>query len=320
MAVKGLMILAWRNDVGAYVLESYPESIEADGQDIMQVYNLHRFRTTDPNFQFIKIGDVNFSSYYSGGYKSNYIGKPNYCVTLLLEATDNPSKYERVLLKATNNLLLHMNDDDFDLMLQKYYKTIADGDFESIKIERQEGVPAPKEEGTGGSEEVSDERKILENLIASTDTEEAKAEDTAPVAGGISKDPFSGGATAPAGVDPFAANPFAASETKGATATDPFATNPFQQAESVAQVVVPVVDRSPKSGKLLMDLKTEELKRPKPPANMTTEQKVSYLEELVDHFEKKLGILSKIANALQEKEKLMEEKDKLIGKLLLLLK
>ncbi len=158
-------------------MESYPEGIEADGQDIMQVYNLHRFRTTDPNFQFIKIGDVNFSSYYSGGYKSNYIGKPNYCVTLLLEATDNPSKYERVLLKACNNLLLHMNDDDFDLMLQKYYMKISAGDFDSIKIERQEGVPAPKEEGEEGSEEVSDERKILENLIASTDTEEAKAEE-----------------------------------------------------------------------------------------------------------------------------------------------
>ncbi len=318
MAVKGLMILAWRNDVGAYILESYPEGIEADGQDIMQVYNLHRFRTTDPNFQFIKIGDVNFSSYYSGGYKSNYIGKPNYCVTLLLDATDNPSKYERVLLKACNNLLLHMNDDDFDLMLQKYYMKISSGDFDSIKIERQEGVPAPKEEG--GSEEVSDERKILENLIASTDTEEGKVEDKGGVTGAVSKDPFSAGAKAQAAQDPFAANPFGASSTAGAATTDPFAANPFQQAESVTQVVVPVVDRSPKSGKLLMDLKTEELKRPKPAANMTTEQKVSYLEELVDHFEKKLGVLSKIASALQEKEKIMEEKDKLIGKLLLLLK
>ncbi len=315
MAVKGLMILAWRNDVGAYILESYPEGIEADGQDIMQVYNLHRFRTTDPNFQFIKIGDVNFSSYYSGGYKSNYIGKPNYCVTLLLEASDNPSKYERVLFKACNNLLLHMNDDDFDLMLQKYYKIISSGDFESIKIERQEGVPAPKEEEVG-SEEVSDERKILENLIASTDTEEAKTEEKGGVAGSVSKDPFSGSGKASTGADPFAANPFAASSST----SDPFAANPFLQAQTVSQVVVPVVDRSPKSGKLLMDLKTEELKRPKPPANMTTEQKVSYLEELVDHFEKKLGVLSKIASALQEKEKIMEEKDKLIGKLLLLLK
>ncbi len=319
MAVKGLMILAWRNDVGAYILESYPENLEADGQDIMQVYNLHRFRTTDPNFQFIKIGDSNYSSYYSGGYKSNYIGKPNYCVTLQLEASDNSSKYERVLLKACNNLLLHMNDDDFDLMLQKYYKIIASGDFESIKIERQEGVPAPKEEGEGGSEEVSDERKILENLIASTDTEEAKTEDKGAASGGVSKDPFSGAAKAPTGVDPFAANPFSGSAT-GSSSADPFAVNPFQQAESVGQVVVPVIDRSPKSGKLLMDLKTEELKRPKPPASMTTEQKVGFLEELVDHFEKKLGILSKIASALQEKEKLMEEKDKLIGKLLLLLK
>ncbi len=53
---------------------------------------------------------------------------------------------------------------------------------------------------------------------------------------------------------------------------------------------------------------------------MKTEQKVTYLEELEDHFEKKLGVLSKIASALQEKEKIMEEKDKLIGKLLLLLK
>lgn len=314
------MILAWRNDVGAYILESYPEGIEADGQDIMQVYNLHRFRTTDPNFQFIKIGDVNFSSYYSGGYKSNYIGKPNYCVTLLLEASDNPSKYERVLLKACNNLLLHMNDDDFDLMLQKYYMKISSGDFDSIKIERQEGVPAPKEEGEGGSEEVSDERKILENLIASTDTDEAKAEEKGGTSGAVSKDPFSGAVKAPVAADPFAANPFGASSTVGTTKADPFAANPFQQAESVTQIVVPVVDRSPKSGKLLMDLKTEELKRPKPPTNMTTEQKVSYLEELVDHFEKKLGILSKIASALQEKEKLMEEKDKLIGKLLLLLK
>ncbi|HMF34188.1 MAG TPA: hypothetical protein VKK79_22375, partial [Candidatus Lokiarchaeia archaeon] len=180
----------------------------------------------------------------------------------------------------------------------------------------------------GASEEVSDERQILENLIAATDEKEAD-EDKFETSGSSAEDPFGGGATAKdpfasgsaSGTDPFAANPFGSStSTETASSEDIFADNPFQQQETMAQIVVPTVDRTPKSGALLLELKNEDLKRPKAPASPTPEQKVNYLEELVDHQERKIRILSKIANALQEKEKLMDEKDKLIGKLLLLLK
>ena len=103
--VKALLILAWRDDVGAYILHSYPAGTTADGQDLMNLYNLHRFRSTDKNFQMVKRGNFNAVSYYSGGYQSNYIGKPNYCITLFLDEKDNPMEYEKVLIKVTTNLM-----------------------------------------------------------------------------------------------------------------------------------------------------------------------------------------------------------------------
>ncbi|GAB4310536.1 MAG: hypothetical protein Kow0069_10780 [Promethearchaeota archaeon] len=328
----GILIIAWRNDVGAYLLDSYPSDVEVDGQDLMQVYNLHRFRSTDPNFQFIKLGaDLNLASFYSGGYKSNFVGKPNYCVTLLLEPNENALKFERVLVVATNNLLRHLDDEDFALMMEDLFLKIKAGDFDAIKVERSEGevIPELDEESEG----VGEERELFEDLVAAAD----ELEDEEPDAEAFERasststaaDPFGGSQAAPgAAADPFAADPFASgpSGSTPSAAADPFAADPFASGPGAATpgtgpAPPPMMGAAgPSTPVLLRDLKVLDMKKPEQPSGAFSEkERVAYLEKLVDWFEQKLGVLSKIARKLQEKEKEVQEKDELIGKLLTLL-
>ncbi len=348
---QGIVIIAWRNDVGAYLLDSFPENIEVDGQDLMQIYNMHRFRATDPNFQFVKIGaDLNLASFYSGGYKSNFIGKPNYCVTLLLDRNENAIQYERVLIKATNNLLRHLNDDDFEIYMSDVYAKIKAGDFDAIKIERSEGevIPELDEAQDAGSQEISEERAIFENLVAAAEEIESGDEadqaafdqtGTADPFGSTAnpfgdspaaKDPFATDpftakpAPAVPSADPFAADPFAAQPAPATPKADPFATDPFAaKSTPAAKPAVPMMKPAgPSTPQLIKDLKILDMKKPSAPADqkaMAEKDRVEYLENLVSWFEQKLSMLSKIAKKLQEKEAEVTEKDELIGKLLLLL-
>ncbi|MHA1732868.1 MAG: hypothetical protein ACTSU5_13060 [Promethearchaeota archaeon] len=347
---RGIVIIAWRNDVGAYLLDSYPENIEVDGQDLMQIYNMHRFRATDPNFQFVKIGtDLNCASFYSGGYKSNFIGKPNYCVTLLLEKDESAIKFERVLVKITNNLLRHLNDEDFEEYIRDVFEKVKSGDFDAITIERGDGEVIP-ELDEDESQEISEERQIFEDLVAAAeeisegDSDAAAAFDRAggsdPFSAeadpfGGTADPFAatpGGSGASPSADPFTADPFSTgadpfAATPGGSgaspSADPFTADPFSTAEPpTPSAPAPMMKSTgPSTPQLMRDLKILDMKKPKEPAggSPTDSQRVDYLEKLVGWFEQKLSLLSKIAKKLQDKEQEVQEKDDLIGKLMLLI-
>lgn len=348
----GIVIIGWRNDSGAYLLDGYPQGIEVDDQDLMQIYNLHRFRATDPNFQFMKLGaDLNIASFYSG-FGENFISKPNYCVTLLLKSNEKAIEYERVLVKATNNLLRHLTDDDFEEYMEDIFHKINSKDFDAIKIEREPTDEEPAEEEV----EISEERQIFENLVAAADEIEdgdasaaAEFDQAASVGadpfGGAGADPFagstaSGGSSSdPFADNPFAENPFSEAGPKPASPTpadaNPFAENPFaagasstQPAPSPAPKPVtptpgpspgPQKPTGPSTPQLIKDVKVLDMKKPSAPAGQAApEARIEYLEELVTWFEKKLSVLSKIAKKLQDAEQEMREKDELIGKLMLL--
>lgn len=339
-------MLAWRDDVGAYILDCYPDNArdEVDGQDLMNLYNAHRFRSTEKNFQMMKRSGFNAASFYSGGYQSNYIGKPNYCVTLLLEDEENPVEYERVLIKVTNNLLTKLDDDDFDYLLMDMFQKLDAKEFDEIKVDRgaidlDEESPAPKKKfATTSSISMSEEEKIFADLMDSTefsaDTEkDSKLADFESAGGAtgpdpFAEDPFSGGGGG-AAADPFGGGggggPKAAPKAN-AFAEDPFATSQkpdLAKAFGIDETIGKKMFKETKTSAadIIRNLDLLESKKPEPPADPSDKEKnYEYLKDLVDFLEEKVKILGTLVTSVRELEKAQEEKDAIIGKLLLLVK
>ncbi len=334
--MRALFILAWRDDVGAYVIHSYPDNMkgEVDGQDLMNIYNQHRFRSTDKNFQMLKRGALNLASYYSGGYQSNYIGKPNFCVTLLLEQAENPVDYEKVLIKVTNNLLTKMESaDDFDYILMEIFEKLDERRFDEIKIDRSSSIQfeeeLPKKTfATTSSATLSDEEKIFADLMDSDDfstdseldskmADFEKSSSTDP----FSADPFSGGGADPFGGgggnvnvsrDAFAENPFGATQkpnlAKAFGIDEAIGTTMFEKSKTTAAEIIARIDKMDAS-------------KPQKPADLSDKDtNFKYLAEMVDYLEEKVRVLSSLASQVRDLEKGHDEKDALIGKLLLLIK
>ncbi|MFO8019554.1 MAG: hypothetical protein R6U96_13085 [Promethearchaeia archaeon] len=342
--MKALLILAWRDDVGAYVLHSYPERFadEVDGQDLMNIYNSHRFRTTDKNFKILKRGDFNAASFYSGGYQSSYIAKPNYCVTLVLEEKDNPNAYEKVLIKVTNNLLSKLDADDFDYILEDTFYKLKERRFDEIEVMRggfefEDEEPTPtKKLATTSSASLSDEEQIFENLMSSSEfmPEEEKESKLADFEDSAhsepfsteepSNDPFGGGGGGKAeSRDIYAENPFA--QGGGSTSADPFSEEQKPSIGSSLSGADETVgkkmfkERKTSANKIIAQLDSLEEERPEKPSETDKEAQFKYLEHLVSFLQEKVNILGKLVNGVKDLEKNIEEKDKLIGKLLLLL-
>ncbi|MHA1146917.1 MAG: hypothetical protein ACTSR8_01595 [Promethearchaeota archaeon] len=329
--MKALLILAWRDDVGAYVLYSYPDSMrdKVDGQDLMNLYNAHRFRSTEKNFQIMKRPGFNAASFYSGGYQSNYIGKPNYCVTLLLDDEDNPNEYEKVLIKVTNNLLSAMDsvdDFDFDAMMMDTFNKLDVKDFDGIKVSRTEVIeegPAPKKSlATTSSAILSDEEKIFADLMESdelnvniagsgSDLDAFEKAGAGDPFSGEAANPFGGGASATTNRDIYAENPFDDAQKPSFEAAfkidEAIGKTMFQQKKTTAAEIVEKLDSLENS-------------RPPKPSEGDKEAQFKYLETLVGFLEEKVKILGTLANQVKDLQKTDEEKDQLIGKLLLLLK
>lgn len=348
--MKGIAVVSWRDDVGAYIFSAYPESIKEILEDyVMNLYNAHRFRSTEKNFQMMKRSGFNAASFYSGGYQSNYIGKPNYCVTLLLGDEENPVEYERVLIKVTNNLLTKLDDDDFDYLLMDMFQKLDAKEFDEIKVDRgaidlDEESPAPKKKfATTSSISMSEEEKIFADLMDSTefsaDTEkDSKLADfeSAGSAGGatgtdpFAEDPFSGGGGGGGGAtaDPFGGGgggPKAAPKAN-AFAEDPFATSQkpdLAKAFGIDETIGKRMFKETKSSAadIIRNLDLLESKKPEPPADPSDKEKnYEYLKDLVDFLEEKVKILGTLVTSVRELEKAQEEKDAIIGKLLLLVK
>jgi len=333
--LKAILILGFRADVGAYIIYSYP-SFDAENSrlDVMNIYNLHRFRTTERNFQTIKQGGYNIASYYSGFKNTNYIGSPDKCVTLLLDEEDNPNQYEHVIIKVTNNLLTKLGSDEIDIVMSEMFDLLEEKEFDDITVERgaiKEDIPGEKKMmATTSSTNISEEEKIFADLMQSEDLDDSDSEFESKISdfegagsAGAAGDPFSGAGSA----DPFTANPFSEGKAKS---SDPFAENPFDAAQKPSVEKAFGVDETlgmkmfqkkrTTAAEVVKKLDALEEHKPEKPESTDKEANYKYLEELVSFLEQKVKMLGTLANSVRDLEKSHEEKDQLIGKLLLLLK
>ncbi|MHA1340415.1 MAG: hypothetical protein ACTSRZ_11485 [Promethearchaeota archaeon] len=320
--VEAILIIAWRNDVGAYLYDSIPKNIEIDGQDLMNLYNLHRFRDTRANFQFIQTQEFRIASFYSGGYNNPYVGKPNYAVALLLSPGEIPDHFEKPLRVICNNLLIHLDDPDFDSYFYDIFSKIQAGKINEIKIERRAGAPSfePKEIATTSTvgakisfaDEKKEEKDIFDDLLATvsegdieSSTDDADVFDSSTSSGDI--------------VDPFGGNIEHSSSTSSSDNPFEVAEDPFAKLSETAPIMKEEVKPTISPEKLIGEFENLQRKIPKPPTEKTPEKMIQYLEQKVAILERIISSLSKIAQQLQQKDKELKEKDELIGKLLLLL-
>ncbi|MHA1274079.1 MAG: hypothetical protein ACTSQS_11675 [Promethearchaeota archaeon] len=328
--LRAILVLGFRADVGAYVIDYYPHDFDPELVDAMNVYNLHRFRTTERNFKIIQTAGQNLASYYSGFKNTNYIGQPDHCITLVLDKGDNPAEYEKVLIKVTNNLLTTLGTDEFDEVIQETFELLREKNFDEIKVIRGASIPSEEESTkkevipTISSASLSDEEKIFAELMES---EELSQTDSAfdskmadfekslsgdPFSGGSSvSDPFGGGAAQAGSRDIFAENPFDAAQKPS-----------FEAAFGVDETVGKTLFQKKKTtaAEIVAKLDSLEKSKPKKPDTDDKEALFKYLEALVGFLEEKVKILGTLANEVKELQKADEEKDQLIGKLLLMLK
>lgn len=328
--LKAIVILGFRADVGSYLIDKYPESFDAEAIDAMNIYNLHRFRTTKRNFQAIKQHGRNIASYYSGFKNTNYIGKPDHVVALILDEEENANDYEKVLVKVTNNLLALLGSDDFDYEIMNIYTLLDQKDFDGIKVAKgtanlEEEAVEKKKIATTSSASLSDEEKIFADLM---DSEDLGVEDGAfdskmndfeksfstedPFAGGAA-DPFGGGGTKSASEDSrdiYAENPFDSAQKPS-----------FEKAMGLDEAVGKTMFQKKKTtaANIVQRLDSLEAKKPQKPAESDKESKYKYLEALLGFLDEKVKVLGELAKQVKDLQNADQEKDQLIGKLLLLL-
>jgi hypothetical protein len=340
--VNGIIIVGWRSDEGAFLVDASPENTEVDGQDLMNLFSLHRMAANGimekagPDFNYLRLSDGSFiASWYSGFRTTKYIGKPNFCVALVLRQGENPNAWEEPLRPICFNVLSKLEDDD----LLSYMDYVLSNINQGFAIEPFEGYVAD----TGDSAPVQEVAKTSVPNLLGTST-------PAPAQPAAADDDFSdllamaeeqasarqgSESRGAGGVDPFASasNPFGASSAQSA---DPFAGDPFASkakaapsggftpatSPSVASpkgLPLPTDDPAPETRAILQELQNLDRTMPSKPSGDDQNAIFAFYEKKVAFLEAKIGVFGKLIRGLQAKEVELNEKNDLIAKLLALL-
>jgi hypothetical protein len=156
--MKGILILSFHKQPGAFVDREFPKGITQDlgidATDQNKIYSLHRMRNTRPNYLFLRAKNITIASYFSGFDLRQYVGRPNQCVSIILDNHENPTIWEGQLRRIAFELLPILADVRRDeiilsgLSTESKYVTfdryLADY-FDNLKA----GRIRPMEEGEG---------------------------------------------------------------------------------------------------------------------------------------------------------------------------
>lgn len=329
--VDAIVVIGWRSDAGAYLVDSYPQGVEMDGQDLLNLFSLHRMLANNnldkaiPNFNFLKIEGFTLVSWYSGFRTTKYLARPDFCVALLISGGGSPNIWEDQLKIVAYNVLSKLESSDFQAYLQKVIDSIRADEkiepFEGFNSSEPEipvkSATPPKPLPTVTSSSPKPKKKVDDDFsdllaLAETQANETSGVDSAFKTGA---DPFA------SGKDPFAssaADPFAK-----AGSSDPFASAANTSKASTAATSIPSgkenLSSTPETNLILDELKNIDKKMPSQPAADNKDQLFAYLEKKITLLEAKITVLSKLIRGLQAKEVELNEKNDLIAKLLALL-
>ncbi|WP_371803481.1 hypothetical protein [Candidatus Lokiarchaeum ossiferum] len=129
--MKGIVILSYHKNPGAYVDCEFPKgissSVELTSIEHNKIYTFNRMKESGPNYVYINTKNQQIASFFTGLDPIICTGVPNHCVYLILDRED-PTKWEAELKQIALELL------------PLYYSTnnISDTDEILVNLENQE--------------------------------------------------------------------------------------------------------------------------------------------------------------------------------------
>jgi len=107
--VDEISLIGWRNDIGAYLVMQYPRQLPLSTQDIMQIYTAHRQNALYPNFTTLKNNrGKNIASFFSGMKTTEYVGAPNFIISLYLDESESPGIFRDLLPQVASKILIKL--------------------------------------------------------------------------------------------------------------------------------------------------------------------------------------------------------------------
>ncbi|NVM03430.1 MAG: hypothetical protein HWN67_13960 [Candidatus Helarchaeota archaeon] len=125
--VNGIALISWRDDIGAYLVAQHPQVSKLDVKDVMSIYNVHRQNSLEPNFGSLSMKNLKVASFFTGLKTTKYLGPaPNYIVSLLLDRTENPADFRKILPNLTTNEIIPNFLEMLPEFLEKFKKLASD--------------------------------------------------------------------------------------------------------------------------------------------------------------------------------------------------
>ncbi|MFX0132661.1 MAG: hypothetical protein ACFFDN_03340, partial [Candidatus Hodarchaeota archaeon] len=76
-------------------------------KDVMSIYNVHRQNSLEPNFGSLVMKNLKVASFFTGLKTTKYVGPaPNYIVSLLLDKSENPAEFRKILPNLTTDEII----------------------------------------------------------------------------------------------------------------------------------------------------------------------------------------------------------------------
>ena len=126
----GLIFMKWNEITGNEILTKYPEEVEINQRNLMQIFDTHDF-SGEKGLISLMVGSLNIISWYSGP-------DTNYCITLLLNIDDDPDDYQDGLSEVSQIILQNLEDDIYLDIIPSLYQKIVQ--YPSLSFEQKLAV------------------------------------------------------------------------------------------------------------------------------------------------------------------------------------
>ena len=103
----GIVVLGWRDDIGAYLLAQHPHDFSLSVDSVMSIYNVHRQNSLEPNFGYLSTKELKVASFFTGMKTTRFLGPaPNFTVGVMLQKNENAVSFKKIIETVTTKYLI----------------------------------------------------------------------------------------------------------------------------------------------------------------------------------------------------------------------
>ena len=119
------MLIGWTNKEGFFLIHKHPKDVQLTDEEVMRIGSTHRMRNLDANTVSIRLKHLNVVSFFSGLINSKYHIAPNFVICLLLDPSENPRDYIRILPKGAEIILSEFPVKRFDARTTSFHNVLS---------------------------------------------------------------------------------------------------------------------------------------------------------------------------------------------------